>query len=498
MMTALTTMAERVCPECGYNLRGLTSQRCPECGWEIDARTMDILARVLPVAGRRGRRLAVVATALVLAALIGIAAWRLMRVTSFSWKDPFDAMAVVGASIAIAGMLALAVLGIRAHRASDADRARIGRALGLTALASIGVGVVAAMGAAIVPVAASAPGRGSPPKPVASGLEVGTHALLFALPGAALFVLSWGLFESVPSRRERAEAIVRAREEADAEGSAPFVVQCFGRYTESQVTHVRAATPRRTTPEVEAIIDRTWNEKLAEAQQKGVLLYNGELSRLIRCGDVGGRLTVETGPGYYRDFVGTNLHNARAVLEFGEDYLANPCGVSSNVLTADGCIVVGRRNHRVAYHPGFQHPFGGAVEADDREGGCNIFHAARRELIEELRITPAEIREIVCIGLVRDRFILQPEFIFDAALTLTLADLLARFAPGAPGQEHDGLESCYDIPEEVQPFIERSRPIAPIGEAALLLHGRRVWGEEWYDTTCLLLYNEFPSELRRK
>lgn len=489
--------ADPICPECGYNLHGLSSSRCPECGWNIDAQTLDALARVLPMAGQRGRRLAVVSTALLLAGLIALAAWRLVRITAFSWKDPFNAMAVIAAGIAVAGLLAVAILGFHAHRASDASRARTGHAVGLTALASIGFGLLAALGPVFAPVATPAPGRGGLPIPVASGLEVGMRAILFALPGAALFILSWGLFESVRGRRERAEAIVRAQELADAEGTAPFIVQIFGRYVESQVTHVRLAATRRTTPEIEALIERTWNEKLTEAQQKGVLLYNGELSRLIQCRDMNGRLTVETGPGFYRDFVGTNLHNARAVLEYGEDCLANPCGVSSNVLTADGFIVVGRRNHRVAYHPGYQHPFGGAVEAEDREGGCNIFHAARRELIEELHVAPTEIRELILIGLVRDRFILQPEFIFDAVLTLTLADLLARFDPAAPGQEHDRLEFCYDIPEEIQPFIERSRPIAPIGEAALLLHGRRCWAEAWYDAACLLLYNEFPPELRK-
>src|SRR2546430_12165891 len=33
---ALDSTPQRFCPDCGYDLRGLTSGRCPECGLLID------------------------------------------------------------------------------------------------------------------------------------------------------------------------------------------------------------------------------------------------------------------------------------------------------------------------------------------------------------------------------------------------------------------------------------------------------------------------------
>ena len=32
----LSISAEYHCPDCGYSLRGLTSDRCPECGLVLD------------------------------------------------------------------------------------------------------------------------------------------------------------------------------------------------------------------------------------------------------------------------------------------------------------------------------------------------------------------------------------------------------------------------------------------------------------------------------
>src|SRR3954452_7751839 len=38
------------CPDCGYDLRGIASERCPECGWVID-RTL-LGASAIPWVGR--------------------------------------------------------------------------------------------------------------------------------------------------------------------------------------------------------------------------------------------------------------------------------------------------------------------------------------------------------------------------------------------------------------------------------------------------------------
>lgn len=477
------------CPECGYNLTGLSGGRCPECGWSIDEEVIEALESTQALMSERSFRLSTIAAAAALSVFILVGAIPLTRTAGFSWSNRFDQLAAGAAGAAAAGFIGLAAAAWRAGRFGDVERGRIRRVLRTWAAFCVTAGIVAAGEEWVRPPA------GAGPTAQTSLLEFALRAVFFALPGTALFLLTTVTLESPRGRVQRAVRKLQMLSAPDDPG-ATFVVQAFGRYRTEQVTQEWHEVRRRTTPELEALIDRTWRAKFDEAQRSGTLLYDGELARLIACRATARTLHLTLGPGSYRDFVGTNLYNAVAAAEVGPDCLADPCGVSSNVFTHDGYLVLGRRNHRVAYHPGTLHPFGGALEAEDRAARrFDLFSAARRELCEELHIRPEDIRDLTCIGLVRDAIILQPEFLFDAVLTLTLPELLARFDPLDPKQEHERLESCYDLPEEVLPFLSRAAPLAPIAEASILLHGRHHWGEEWYESTCLVHFGEVPPQM---
>jgi len=328
-----------------------------------------------------------------------------------------------------------------------------------------------------------------------AGLEFVFKAMLFTLPGGLLMVMI--MFSFVGPRRLDGLADPSGEKVSEELSCSPFMVDVFGRFTPDQVTQTWHDQARRTTERIEAIIEKTWNEKLADARQKNQPLYNGELARLLRCTVKQGKLHLDLGQTCYRDFLGTNLYNTQSVLEFGADCLSNALGISTTVLTRDGFVCYGRRNNRVAFHQGYLHTFGGALESADRMPGgeYDVFSAAMRELCEELMLQPNEIKQIVCTGMVRDRELLQPELLFDAMITLTRNEVLGRFDPDADGQEHSAIECCWDIPEEVRTFLGRSAPIAPVCEGALMLHGRHSWGQDWYETSCLLRYGETPPQV---
>ena len=160
------------------------------------------------------------------------------------------------------------------------------------------------------------------------------------------------------------------------------------------------------------------------------------------------------------------------------------------VCCSDYVLVLGRRGEKVAFHSGHLHTFGGLVELTDRrpDGTYDVFGAMIRELREEAGVEPGEIRDLSIIALVRDRDILQPELIFEAVLDVTSKELLSRFDASAPGQEHTALQLVFSEPDAILPFLSRSAPVAPVAEAALLLHGRESFGQDWYEQTCFVLY----------
>ncbi|MBI4716646.1 MAG: hypothetical protein HY763_02485 [Planctomycetes bacterium] len=474
------------CPECDYNLTGATGDRCPWCGWKIDPGELAAEGAQQPA-----RRWTVVASSVVVAVGTMWAVLALVqrgRRVSLTLADGVGALAIlsgVGGHLLLAGAAAL-------HKARwPMRRGEVSSIVLFVALLSMIAAVAGATQALDFAPTPLFNSRGFRVNGVAEFVLMGA---LFALPGLLLLILRLVAFRP---RRGRRSPEAASREALTAAG-APFFIEVEGRYAPDAVIVTGGGASRAVLPEVERLIAQTWEAELAVAGGTQRLLYDGPLVRLVALECDPGPLRLLTGETTYREFLGTNLYNAPAVLRAGPQYLADALGVSAAAITSDGYMALGRRAARVAFYPGYVHPFGGMLEPADAAGAgaYDVFVCAARELAEELGVARGDIREMHLAGLVRDRRIHQPELLVEAMLTLTRAELQAQFDPAASDGEHQILELVFEEPEGFLAAMERWRPITPVAQATLLLRGRHLWGESWYEDACFRLYGELPAVVR--
>lgn len=268
-----------------------------------------------------------------------------------------------------------------------------------------------------------------------------------------------------------------------------FTVDVYGVFEEGALEILWRDEPRPARASLDEMVARTWARCEDEARSEGVLLFNGPMVRHLRHRVGDGRLAIEVGPTDYANFMGTNYCNYARGDEFGWELYGNPIGTSASLITSDGWVLYGRRSGNVACHAGYVHTFGGCLEPADRRGDGSFdgFECLRRELKEELGFEPADVTRMVCLGLIRDATIRQPELIFDAYVGRSRSEIEARLRPGDPHAEHESIVALRDEAAAVVPFIRGTRRLAPIATGAVCLHGRRRFGEAWYAETVRVL-----------
>ena len=236
-----------------------------------------------------------------------------------------------------------------------------------------------------------------------------------------------------------------------------------GDWTEGRVLVRFVQTSRRILPAVEAWIDAAWRRESARLGQK---LFDGPMCRLEACAASPDALVLALSRTSYRPFLGTHLAPP-AGEPLPPDARANPVGMSSILQSADGWLLLGRRNDSVAYYPNRIHPFAGALEPPAGGQALDVFDEIRRELREELRLSPADIASLRCIGMVEDLSLGQPELVFHALSTRTRHEIEATLER----DEHHAVHAVAATPAEAQRAID-DPALTPVAVASLSLWSR--------------------------
>lgn len=245
----------------------------------------------------------------------------------------------------------------------------------------------------------------------------------------------------------------------------------IGDWTPQQVQVTWQESTRRILSEVETLIERAWEQVLS---RPGVRLFDGPMCRMESWEATPDRLRIALSRTSYKPFLGTNIAHPELVDRFGREVMANPVGVSPALHTADGFLLLGRRNATVAYYPNRTHPFAGALEPLD---GGDLFAAVQRELREELALSDADIADVRCTGIAEDLALRQPELIFRVRSKLTRS----RIESQVHAEEHGDSIAVPATRDGVESFLPEPS-LTPVAVASLLLWGRVQFGEEWFDS----------------
>jgi 8-oxo-dGTP pyrophosphatase MutT (NUDIX family) len=250
---------------------------------------------------------------------------------------------------------------------------------------------------------------------------------------------------------------------------ASVAFRFIGQFNRADVITKWVDSLRLSNIEIENQIEQAWRQARS---RPGVKLFDGPLCRLERF-SAGKTLELELSRTSYKIFWGTNLTHPDLADRFGPEVLANPVGLSCALQSSDGYLMLGRRNVSLAYYPLRVHPFAGSLEPAER---VDVFANMERELSEELSLTAEDISQIVCVGMIEDLSLRQPELIFSVRSNQSRARIEQTLDAG----EHD---VCVAIEPKEDKLLEalNDPALTPVALGTGLLWGRGLFGAEWFD-----------------
>lgn len=244
------------------------------------------------------------------------------------------------------------------------------------------------------------------------------------------------------------------------------IVHAVGEFDEAGLRVLPTRRARRRDPELEARIDEAWRRRTEAAPDR---FHDAPLARLVAHGLLPDKLALFVGETTFREFVGTNLEaqSDPSIHEsLGEDYFANPLGVSAIIVSKDDAILLGQRSQNTVEASGQWDLPGGHISILDG-AACSPFETIRRELHEELGLGRSDIASLRCVGLVENGLTHKPELIF-LARTNERAKKLEKRATAHADAEHDAFMTWSSSKGDLLDLLRtRGEELTPVAAGGL-------------------------------
>ena len=259
-----------------------------------------------------------------------------------------------------------------------------------------------------------------------------------------------------------------------------FELLAHGCYRPDQVVMKYNPTRRMTiTPEIQAWMDIVWEQRLAQARERGTPLFDAPLFRYVDAAShPDGTLHVVVGDTSYKEYV--TSRTPEFAQRHSRQELGNALSVCSVVETSDDHILLDKRQG-VDVYVGRYHVIGGFFERRlDMAADPDPFGAMRREIREETGIQATDIKEQFCLGVVYDLATPHAEMCFLMRLNIPWQEVLTR---EPEEDEIKQLQSLRVTEKSLSEFLVKNHGnISATGEPNLLMYGGWKFGEGWFDT----------------